>query len=196
MLIWTTHELKELLVEGDFKLRILHSSELKEQMLREANISDGALIPFDEQYRDFLARLRSKGITGPVIFIAENTKRPPDEFLYPMNALCFSFIEDDIVKTGMFINFIFRLAALRAIPDIKSTPSVTFKESIYDRPVEDPGVIKEVFNYIFDNDLSVIISFEINKYGRPVTARGVCKIRQREDLLVMYQFKPHLSKII
>ncbi|MFN3740614.1 MAG: hypothetical protein ACK4TF_08090 [Thermodesulfovibrionales bacterium] len=143
MLIWTTHELRDLLVEGDLQLKIEHPSNIKEAMLRDAGISDCGLIPLDENYKEFLAKLRAKGVTGPVIFIAENTPRVPEEFLYPRNALCFSLQEDDIIKMGMFINFIFRLAQLRAIPDLKPDHQVSFREGVIDKPVEEPLKIKE-----------------------------------------------------
>lgn len=189
MNIWTTHELKGLLVE-DFQLRIEHSSNIKEAMLRDAGISDCGLIPLDENYKEFLAKLRSKGVTGPVIFIAENTPRVPDEFLYPKNAICFSLQEDDIIKMGMFINFIFRLAQLRAIPDLKPDHQVSFSEGVIDRPVEEPQKIKEVIIYMIEKELPLIISFEIDEYGRPVTVRGVCRVRLRDGHLILYQFKP------
>ncbi len=190
MLIWTIHELRDLLVEGDFRLRIEHSSNIKEAMLREGGISDCGLIPLDEGYKEFLAKLRAKGVTGPVIFIADNTPRVPDEFLYPRDALCFSLQEDDIIKMGMFINFIFRLASLRAIPDLKTGQQVSFTEGITDRPVEEPEKIKEVISYMIEKELPLIISFEIDEYGRPVTVRGVCKVRLRAQHLILYQFKP------
>lgn len=190
MLIWTTHELRDLLVEEDFQLKIEHSSNIKEAMLRDAGISDCGLIPLDEDYKEFLAKLRARGVTGPVIFIAENRPRPPDEFLYPLSALCFSLQEDDIIKMGMFINFIFRLARLRAIPDIKLKPQISFSDHNDGRHSEDPQKIKDVISYVIEHDLPVIISFEIDEYGRPVSVRGVCKIRLRENSLVLYQFKP------
>ncbi len=192
MLIWTTHDLKDILAEPEFRLRIEASSEVKEVMLREAGISDGALIPLDEDYKRFLSQLRSKGVTGPVIFIADNTTRVPDEFLYPLNALCFSLLEDDIIKMGMLINFIFRLSLLRAIPDIKISPQVTFGETISDRPEEDPEKIRDILSYILKKEIPIIISFEIEEYGRPVTVRGVCRIRFRKDKPILYQFNPLL----
>jgi len=189
MLIWTTHQLKDLLLE-DFRLRIESSENVADIMLKEAGISDGALIPFKEGYKEFLAKIRSKGVTGPVILVVEKGPRPPDKFLYPLNALCFSLEEDDIIKIGIFINFIFRLALLRAIPDIKPSPQITFSSSISDRPIDDPQKIRDVITYVVEKELPIIISFEINEYGRPVSVRGVCRIRQRGDVLILYQFKP------
>jgi hypothetical protein len=189
MLIWTTHQLKDLLVE-DFRVRIESSDSITDLMLKEAGISDGALIPLEEGYRDFLAKIRSKGVTGPIILIVEKGPRPPDEFLYPLNALCFSLEEDDIVKMGIFINFIFRLALLSAIPDIKPSAQITFSSSISDRPIDDPQKIRDIINYVVEKEIPIIISFEINEYGRPVSVRGVCRIRQKGDFLILYQFKP------
>ncbi|MCX7794174.1 MAG: PilZ domain-containing protein [Thermodesulfovibrionales bacterium] len=191
MFIWTTHELKDILVEGDFRLRIEHSSNVKEAMLREGGMSDCALIPLDEGYKDFLAKLRARGVTGPVIFIAEDSRRPPDEFIYPLNALCFSLLDDDIIKAGVFINFIFRLAQLRAIPDIKLTHHLSFNKSISDSPVDEPERIRDVISYVIERELPVIISFEIDEYGRPVTVRGVCRVRLRQNNFILYQFKPN-----
>jgi|Deesub1362B_J571_1020462.scaffolds.fasta_scaffold00226_23 hypothetical protein len=191
MLIWTTPELKEL-IGNDFPLKLCDREDIKGDFLRNASLNDGAVIPAEEDYLEFIARVKANGIEGPIIFISSGDFEVSEE-LYSYNAIYFDKEKVDPLWLRRLLRFIFKIALSRGIPDIHvKPPEFSTEKPSADRPVVNSTRISEVINYIIEKDISIIISFEIPEKDRAVTVRGVCRLKKDEKGLKLYHFRPAL----
>ncbi|MFN3481003.1 MAG: hypothetical protein ACK415_11555, partial [Thermodesulfovibrionales bacterium] len=176
MRVWTTRELGELLSE-ELPVKTVEKERIKAVFLREALPHDIALIPFEDDYLDFLTEKKRKGLNNPVIFVS---KEPTmiQENLPSYNALLM-----DLKRTGKAdirntLNFIIRIHSEMSRPIPPVPKEMIPEEPSRDKPEEDPENIKKVMEYLLKEAISLIISFPILEAETPVTVRGSCRIKE------------------
>lgn len=191
MRLWTTKELGELLLAGDeLPVKIIEEERIKAIFLREALPHDIALIPFDDDYLDFLTEKKIKGLSNPVIFVS---KEPTmiQENLPSYNALLIDLKRTGKADVRNTINFIIKIysEASRPVPPVPK--EMITEEPTRDKPEEDPENIKKVMEYLVKEAVSIIISFPILEAETPVTVRGSCRIKEiRDGRLLLIRFRP------
>lgn len=109
MQVWTTKQLSALLLNEGLPYKLLHENEIKDVFLKDALPCDIAIIPFCDDYMDFLSPLRAKGITGPVIFISQEPTIIPDNLL-SYNSILLEMKNMRVAVIRNIVNFIIRLA--------------------------------------------------------------------------------------
>lgn len=190
MRVWTTKELAELLLCDELPVKIIEKERIKTIFLREALPHDIALIPFDDDYLDFLTEKKRRGLNNPVIFVS---KEPTmiQENLPSYNALLI-----DLKRTGKAdlrntLNFIIRICSETSRPIHPIPKEMITEEPTRDKPEEDPEKIRNVMEYLLKEAISIIISFPILEAETPVTVRGSCKIKEIIDnRLLLIRFRP------
>ncbi|MFN3396121.1 MAG: PilZ domain-containing protein [Thermodesulfovibrionales bacterium] len=190
MRVWTTKELGELLVCDELPVKVIEKERIKTVFLREVLPHDIALIPFEDDYLDFLTEKKRIGLNNPVIFVS---KEPTmiQENLPAYNALLI-----DLKRTGKAdirntLNFIIRICSEMSRPIPPLPKEMISEEPSRDKPEEDPENIKKVMEYLLKEAISIIISFPILEAETPVTVRGSCRIKEIIDnRLLLIRFRP------
>ena len=199
MKIWTTKTLADTFFpDGKFALEARLQRDVQNSFLQDAISGDMALMDLPEEYIEFLAAAKAKGIFGPFIFISPEPTII-DEQLKRYRALVLDTKKNEISEIREVVNFIAERYSERDIRTFfgqgtaGEMPTNEFKafhagEQIKEK---DPSRIKQVLEYILRADIPVIISASILEDGDPVTARGLSHIEAFNDTdIVLRRFKP------
>jgi hypothetical protein len=192
MPIWTTPQLNELLVIKELPLRLFPADDVKTSFLAQAVPGDIAIISIDDDYLQFLAEVKERGIPGPILLISpEPTILEAD--LQRHNALVLDLkkMGHSVIKN--IVHIILDLAARQGGIVSSSTSDAETAQRKEERPIEDPAIIRERLTYILQKGFPVTIAFEVRESGEPVTARGTCLIKEvRDDGTIFHNFKQSL----
>ena len=190
MRIWITEGIREFLDEG-MPLKVVDKRIIKTAFLREALPGDILILPFEEDYLDFLTEKKRIGLDNPVIFIS------PEPTLIQENLPAYNSLLIDLKKTGKVnlkntLSFIFRVFSEATRRPVLSVPKeLTKDEPTRDIPEESPENIRRTMEYLMKEQVSLIISFQILEADTPVTVRGSCKIKDIIDNnLLLIRFRP------
>ena len=190
MQIWTTPKLNEIFTIKELPVRLLPDHEIKKRFLHHAEPDDIAVVGIDDDYLDFLAEARERGIVSPILIISpEPIMYEPD--LQRFNALVLDLKKmgseavNDIVHYVLFTAQHYRVSLPSVLPPL--TPSSLPAET---KPVEDAAIIRKQIVYLHKEEIPVIVAMDIKEHGMPVTARGICAIKElTDDSIVLNRFK-------
>lgn len=189
MKIWTTEGLKAFL-DQDMPVKTIAEGMIKTAFLREALPHDIAILPFDDDYLDFLTEKKRRGLNNPVVFISTEPTLI-QENLPSYNALLIDLKRSGKADVRNTLSFLSRLwsEATRPAPPV---PRETItEEPRRDKPEDDPETIRGIIDYLIKEGISIIVSFLILEAGSAVTVRGCCKIREiRDNRLLLIRFRP------
>ena len=193
MHVWTTPQLDNLCSLKELPTRLLSPDEVKASFLAQCAPGDIVLIPFDDDYLEFLMAAKKRGISSLILFISpEPTITEAD--LHGYNALVL-----DIKKMGegtvrKVVQVILELTARQtgtAVPGIAC--AVPSAGATREKPVDDLSVILGQLAYVCKKEVPVMIALEMREHGQPVTIRGLCLIREvRDDAITFHHFKQSL----
>lgn len=197
MKIWTTKTLADTFFpDNKFTLEVRLQMDILNSFLQDAIPGDMALMELPEEYIEFLAAAKAKGISGPFIFISPEPTII-DEQLKRYRALVLDIKKNEISELREVVNFIAERYSERDLktfsgPGTASEMSANeFKTSQTGEQIKDPSRIEQVLEYILRADIPVIISASVLEDGEPVTARGLCRIEAFTNRgIVLYRFKP------
>jgi len=190
MPIWTTPQMQEQLQLKELPLRVLSPNEIKTAFLAQSAPEDIAILGINDEYLEFLAAVKERGIQCPVLFISpEPTITEPD--LLRFNALVLDLKKMGLTSVRNIVQVILRLAARQGGV---YAPGISFDAATAGRAdegsVEDAKVVRERLAFIHKKEIPAMISFEVRENGNPVMARGLCSIKDiRDDALVFHRFK-------
>ncbi|MDA8161335.1 MAG: PilZ domain-containing protein [Desulfobacteraceae bacterium] len=177
-------------------LEICQPKDIERAFLQGAIPGDMTVMDLPEEYIEFLAASKAKGIPGPFIFILPEPTMI-DEQLKMYNAMVLDMEKTEISEIREIVNFIARLTMahnMRIAADQCAADEISiveFKTFQREDPVKDPLRIKQALEYILRAELPVIISIQILEDGDPVTARGVCHIGALNGSeITLHRFKP------
>ncbi|MBM4137694.1 MAG: PilZ domain-containing protein [Nitrospira sp.] len=193
MRIWTTPQLAAILLEDELPAKLISEKEIKNEFLNNAVTGDIALLPFDEDYMEFLAFVKAKGIQCPTIFI---TPEPTilQENIHLYNAIVFDMKRIGSKEVRHIVNFIIRNMPEEGSADfqyIPPVPDIEWEQTPDERSVHSSSEIQKVLIYKLKEGSPVIIAFQIPERDILVTARGICNIKDmNDDSMVLYRFKP------
>jgi hypothetical protein len=190
MQIWTTPKLNELFSFEELPVRLLPDHEIKKIFLHHAEPDDIAVVGIDDDYLDFLAEARERGIISPILIISpEPIMHEPE--LQRFNALVLdlkkmgSEVVSDIVHFVLFTARHYRVSLPPVLPPL--APSMLPADTA---SVEDAATIRKQLVYLHKEEIPVIVAMDIQEHGAPVTARGVCAIKTiTDDSIVLNRFK-------
>lgn len=189
MRVWITRELKELLFPDEELPTKIIDKDLRD-FLTGHYPHDIAVIPFDDNYIDFLTEKKRKGLNNPVIFVS---KEPTmiQENLPSYNALLMDLKRTGKADVRNTINLIIRICSEASRPILPVPKEMITEEPSRDKPEEDPEKIKKVMEYLVKEAISIIISFPILEADTPVTVRGNCRIKEIiNNRLLLTRFRP------
>ena len=204
MKIWTTKALADTFFPGrKFTFEIRLQTDIQSSFLQGAIPGDMALMELPEEYIEFLTMAKARGIRGPFIFISPEPT-VTDEQMKRYNAMVLDIKRTEVSEIREIVNFIAKLAMER---DLRAASAhctageisdIEFETVHEGQQVKDPLRIKQVLEYISRSKIPVIISIYIFENGRPVTARGLCRIELFSGQeIVLHRFKPYIfSEII
>ncbi len=195
MKIWTTKPLADTFFQGrKFALEVCPPAAIQREFLKNALPGDMAVMELPEDYIEFLATAKSKGVLGPFILISPEPTIIDDQ-LGRYNALILDIKKTEISEIREVIGFIAKNALechSRSVPGLMAdeTDGVEI-EVTREVPVTDPARIRQVIEYVFRAGVPVIISMQIPEHGEPVTARGLCHIEALNDKgIILHRFSP------
>jgi len=89
------------------------------------------------------------------------------------------------------VHVILNLASRHAgipLPDFTLSAEAAAKAE--EKPIEDKVSIRDRLVYVHKKEVPVIVALEVRENGEPVTARGLCSIKEvRDDAIVYHRFK-------
>ena len=199
MKIWTTKSLADTFSpDKKFTLEIRLPLDIQISFLQNAIAGDMALMELPEDYIEFLAAAKVRGIHGPFIFISPEPTII-EEQLKRYNAIILDKKKNAISEIREVVNFIAKLTMER---DLKTAfgqdtageiSAVEFETRREGAQIKDPLRIKQVLEYILHSEIPVIISIYIFENGEPVTARGLCRIEVFSGKeIVLHRFTPYM----
>ncbi len=189
MKIWTTEGLREFL-DQDMPVKAVSEGTIKTAFLREALQNDMAILPFEDDYLDFLTEKKRRGLNNPIVFISTEPTLI-QENLPSYNALLLDLKRSGKAEVRNTLSFLFRLWSEATRPTPPVSKEMITEEPRRDKPEDDPETIRRVIDYLIKEGISIIISFPILEAGAPVTVRGCCKIREiRDNRLLLIRFRP------
>ncbi len=186
MKIWTTKPLADTFFPGGkFDLEVCPPVNIQEEFLQKAVPGDMAVMGLPEDYIEFLATAKSKGVLGPFVLISPEPTIIDDQ-LKRYNALILNIKKTEVSEIREVINFIAKNALechSRPAPAMTDSQASGVKiEAVRNEaPITDPVRIKQVIEYIFRAGVPMIVSMQILEHGEPVTARGLCYIEAFND---------------
>jgi hypothetical protein len=190
MRIWTTPKLNELFTIKELPVRLLPDQEIKKIFLQHAEPDDIAVVAIDDDYLDFLAEARERGIIGPILIIS------PEPIMYEIDLQRFNTLVLDLKKMGseavydivhhvLFTARHYRVSLSPVLP-----PPASSDLPVEIKPVGDAIAIRKQLAYLHREEIPVIVAMDIQEHGVPVTARGVCAIKAITDnSIVLNRFK-------
>ncbi len=190
MRIWTTPKFNELFAIKELPVRLLPDHEIKKIYLQHAELDDIAIVGIDDDYLDFLAEARVRGIIGPILIIS------PEPIMYENDLQRFNALVLDLKKMGgeavydivHYVLFTARHYCASSSPVLPLPASSNISVNI--KPVEDVATIRKQLAYLHEEEIPVIVAIDIQEHGVPVTARGVCAIKAiTDDSIVLNRFK-------
>jgi c-di-GMP-binding flagellar brake protein YcgR len=193
MRIWTTPAFAKFVPIEDFQVNIFSEETIRGELLLKSACRDIAIMELDEDYLEFLATAKAKGIECPVIYIS------PEPTILQENIHLYNAIILDLKKIGAahiksIVNFIIRNATgegQEGLQQAPAAPDITWAKPPEDRPVHDVSEIKAVLTYNLKEASPVVIAFQIPEDDVQVTVRGICNIRAiRDNAMVLSHFKP------
>lgn len=190
MQIWTTPKLNELFTIEELPVRLLPDHEIKKIFLHHAEPDDIAVVGIDDDYLNFLAEARERGIVSPILIIS------PEPIMYEPDLQRFNALVLDLKKMGsdavydivhyvLFTARHYRVSLPPELPPLASSipPADT-------KSVEDAAAIRKQLAYLHKEEIPVIVAMDIQEHGVPVTARGICAIKAiTDDSIVLNRFK-------
>jgi hypothetical protein len=190
MQIWTTPKLNEFFSVEELPVRLLPDHEVKKAFLHHAEPDDIAVVGIDDDYLTFLAQVRERGISSPILIISpEPIMYEPD--LKRFNALVLDLKKmgseavNDIVHYILFTARHYRVSLPPVLPPL--APSLLPADT---KPVEDAATIRKQLGYLQKEGIPAIVAMDIQEHGVPVVARGVCAIKAiMDDSIVLNRFK-------
>ncbi len=189
MRVWIDRNLMDL-IDEDIPHKVLSSERIKDIFLTEALPGDMALLPFEDDYLDFLTEKKRRGLNNPVIFISTEPTLI-QENLPSYNALLIDLKRMCKKDVKNIVRLIFRLCSEAGRPVPPVSKEMVTEELQRDKPEESPENIRKVINYLINEGVSIIISFPILEGERPVTVRGSCRIKEIiDDKLLFLRFRP------
>jgi hypothetical protein len=190
MQIWTTPKLNEFFSIEELPVRLLPDHELKKRFLHHAEPDDIAVVGIDDDYLNFLAEARERGIISPILIIS------PEPIMYEPDLQRFNALVLDLKKMGSeavneivhFVLFTARHYRLSLPPVLP--PLAASHQGANEKPVEDATVIRKQLAYLQKEEIPAIVAMDIQEHGEPVAARGVCAIKAiTDDSIVLNRFK-------
>lgn len=195
MQIWTTPQLHDQFLEKGLPVQLLSEEDLKDSFLKNSKSGDIAVLGIDEDYLKFLADVKERGFSGPIIFISLEPTIAQRE-LYEDNAVILDVKSMGAAAVKNLLRFTMKLAMTRVVmaqPEEASFPERVTELRPEEQPIEDPRKVMEVLRYSIKAGMPVIVAFEISEHGEPVTARGICNIKElNEAKMVLYRFRQSL----
>ena len=177
----------------ELPLRVLPQNEVKIAFLAQSAPEDIAIIGIDDEYLEFLAAVKERGIQCPVLFISPEPTITEADLLH-FNALVLDLKKMGLVSVRNIVHVILKLAARQGGV---FAPGIPFESaaagSAEEGSIEDAKVVRERLAFIHKKEIPAMVAFEVRENGNPVTARGLCSIKDiRDDALVFYRFKQSL----
>jgi len=159
-------------------IKLLPEDEIKDTFLISAAPDDIAIVALDENYREFLDTAKEENIACPIFLIS------PEPTIVVQDIEQYNALVLDLKKMGSTaVKNILRLFVSRAahqvdalVPEIAIEPGTENRALI--KPLVDQPAIREILGHIQKKALPVIVAFDILENGKPVTARGVCNVKE------------------
>ena len=193
MQIWTTPHLNDLLLEKALPVKLAPEGEIKDVFLVNSAPGDIALLGIDEDYLEFLEAAQAQGIAGPILFISPEPTIVKDD-LYRSNAVMLDLKTMGTAGVKNIVHVVLNLAVKQTCSgsaDIVTEQKGAGKAD--EKSIEDADTIKNMLSYGIKHTLPVMVAFEIKEEGEPVTARGICNIKElRGDTAVLHRFRQSL----
>lgn len=193
MLIWTTQKLNDLLLERDLPVRLQPENTLKDMFLINAEPGDFVMLDLDEQYLEFLEAAKERGNACPIFLISpeptiiEHDLRQYHALLFDLKRMGTSVIKD-IIHHCLSAAVPQAGAAMQQITLPKEADAKIKADA-----VADPAAILDILRQVVKKNMPVIVAFEIREKGKPVTARGVCNIKEvQSGAVVLDRFRQSL----
>jgi hypothetical protein len=193
MHVWTTREFNSLLSITELPIRLFPRDELKIAFLAQYSPRDIAIIPFDDEYLEFLSAVKKQGISSLILLIS------PEPTIIETDLQGFNALVLDIKTMGegtvkQIVHVILELAAHQ---EGVAGPGVIFDNRTpgtkREKPVEDLSVILGQLADVCKKDVPVMIAMEMHEAGHLVTVRSLCTIKDvRNDAIVFHKFKQSL----
>jgi hypothetical protein len=190
MHIWTTPYLNSQLAIADLPVRLFSDEDVRDAFLKQAERGDIAIVPYGHGCRTFLDEVKERGIGSPVVLLAQNggksEKDPPCE-----NVIIFDLKQEAAAAVGRSIRFIlFTALHYQCAKGASVAPEAEFPDTAEAAPIETSDSVAERLTHAMKKEISVIAALQIREQGEPVTARGVCAIREfTHDELVLHRFR-------
>lgn len=183
--------MNDLLLEKGFTVILKKREELQEAFLLDASVCDMAVIPLDDDYMDFLAKVQAKRIHGPILFISP-------EPLFEQKSLqqFHAFILDQkrmgAAEMKKTVSFILSLALSRIPAELPQPFTLEECACTTDEGPKEANVdITTTLSTLMRDGVRVVVAFQILEDGEPVTVRGTCFLKTVTDnAIVLSRFKP------
>lgn len=183
--------MNDLILEKGLPVTLFSEKEIQKAFLQSAAVCDMAIMPLENGYMEFLAKAKSKGIHGPVLFVSQDSVNSKTE----LGDHC-AFILDQkrmgLAELRKTVGFILALSLSR-IPVEISQPFSEEECSCMtaDGPKEADVDIKEMLTTLLTNGTRIVVAYQILEEGEPVTVRGTCFLKTLSDTtMVLSKFKP------
>lgn len=191
MRVWTTSQIGELLVGNGFPTSLHPDNRVREAFLEGAAHGDCAVVPFDENYRDFLTAVKKKGTAGPVVFIAREATIAP-ETVPNTNAAVLDVKKLGPAELKRLVHFILTIALERPPAQFPHLTLDSGETCTADEAPQPAGVnVNDVLTALIKEGASVGLSIPVKEEGEQVRVRGICALKQlTDDTLFITRFKP------
>lgn len=191
MTVWTTPELSGLLSEG-LPLKALPREKIKGSFLEGASSDDVAVTTLDEDYMDFLATAKTRGMRGPIIFVTPEPTIAREELLF-YNAIILDLERLGADGVRRLVNFIIRVSNGRASNGASSAIATPARPAPGAGQPGDgsPVDVREVILYTVREHVPVVAALQFCRAGEVFSAKLSCEVKSLEQgRMVLHKFRP------
>jgi hypothetical protein len=189
MTVWTTPELSGLLSEG-MPFKALPGEAIKSSFLENASSDDVAVTALEEDYMDFLAAAKTRGMRGPLIFVSPEPAVAREELLLD-NAIILDLKRLGADGVKRLVNFIIGISGEWASRDEAPARAAAHSTEAAQPGPGIPADASEVISCNMKERVPVVAALQFCRAGDVFSARLTCEIKSlAEDLVVLHRFRP------